>query len=91
MSNRLDDCRRTALEEQAYAEAGGIFADCLKQFPVSREAVEQLERNLLKLALEAKIAASKPTEDFIQADDGVDWHTGLFWCWRSASARLRLK
>jgi hypothetical protein len=77
MSIRLDDCRRTALDEQIYTEAGGIFAEYLKQFPVSREAVEALERNLLKLALAAKIAASKPPENIIHADDGMPWHKGV--------------
>jgi hypothetical protein len=77
MSNRLDDCRRTALEEQACIEAGSIFAEYLKQFPVSREAVEALERNLLELALAAKMAASKPPENVIHADDGMPWHKGV--------------
>ena len=77
MSNRLDDCRRTGLEEQACTEAGGIFAEYLKQIPVSREAVEALERNLLKLALAAKIAASKPPENVIHSDDGMHWHKGV--------------
>ena len=77
MSNRLDDCCRTALDEQAYTEAGGIFAECMKQIPVSRGAVEALERNFLKLALAAKIAASKPPENVIHADDGMQWHKGV--------------
>jgi hypothetical protein len=76
MSNRLDDCCRTALEEQACIEAESILAKYLKQFPVSREAVEALERNLLELALAAKIAASKPPENVIQTDDGMHWHKG---------------
>ena len=76
MSNRLDDCCRTALEKQACIEAESILAKYLKQFPVSREAVEALERNLLELALAAKIAASKPPENVIQTDDGMHWHKG---------------
>ena len=77
MSNRLDDCRRTALGEQSGIEVGGIFAGCLKQFPVSREPVEALERNLLESARAVKIAASKPPENVIHADDGMPWHKGV--------------
>jgi hypothetical protein len=61
MSNQLHDRRPTALEEQAYTEARCIFAEYLKQLPVSREAVERIERNVVKLALAANMAASKPT------------------------------
>ena len=74
MSNRFDDRRPTAQEEQAYTEARRHFAEHLKQFPVSREAVERLERNIAKLALAANMAASKPTDNAIQVDDGTQWH-----------------
>ena len=50
MSNRFDDRRPTVLEEQAHAEASQHFAEHLKQFPVSREAVERLERNIAKIS-----------------------------------------
>ena len=52
-------------------------AKYLKQFPVSREAVEALERNLLELALAAKMAASKPPENVIHDDDGMPWHKSV--------------
>ena len=77
MSNRLADCGHTALEEQACIEAGGIIAEYLKQIPVSREAVEALERNLLKFALTAKIAASKAPDNIIHDDDGMPLHKGV--------------
>ena len=74
VSHRLDNCQATALKEQAYNEAESLFAEYLKLFPVSREAVEQLERNLLRLAFTAKMAASKPAVNVIQVDTGVAWH-----------------
>jgi hypothetical protein len=77
MSNRFDDRRPTALEEQAHAEASQHFAEHLKQFPVSREAVERLERNIAKTALAANMAAAKPTENIIQTDDGTQWHKSI--------------
>src|SRR5208282_4899918 len=79
MSNRFDDCRLTALEEQAYAEAREHFAEHLKQFLVSREAVERLERNIAKTALAANMAASKPTpkENIIPVDGSGQWHKNV--------------
>ena len=76
MSNRFDDRRPTTLEDQAYAEAVQHFAEHLKQFPASREAVDRLERDIAKIGLAVNMAASKPTlkENFIQADDGAQWH-----------------
>jgi hypothetical protein len=73
MSNRFDDQRPTVLEEQAYAEARQHFAEPLKQFPVSREAVERLERSLSVIALAANMAAAHPTDKVVQADDGATW------------------
>ncbi len=73
-SNRLDHCLPTALVVQACSEAECLIAEYLKLFPVSHEAVELLERNLLKLALAANIAALKPAENIIQVDAGVVWH-----------------
>jgi hypothetical protein len=74
MSNRFDDRLPTAQEVQACSEAECLFAEYLKLFPVSHEAVEQLERNLSKLALAANVAASKPEESIIHVDAGVAWH-----------------
>ena len=79
MSNRFDDHRPTALEDQAYAEASQHFAEHLRQFPVSREAVERLERNIAKTALAANMAAAKPTpkENIIQVDGSRQWHKSV--------------
>ena len=79
MSNRFDDRRPTALEDQAYAEARQHFAEHLKQFPVSRQAVERLERNIAKTTLAANMAASKPTpkENIIQVDGDGQWHKSV--------------
>ena len=74
VSNRLDSRQATALEEQAYNEAECLFAEYMKLFPVSREAVEQLERNLLRLAFTAKMAASRPAANVIQVDAGGPWY-----------------
>jgi hypothetical protein len=74
ISNRFDNCRPTALEVEACTEAERLFAEYLKLFPVSREAIELLERNLLRLALAAKMAASKPGASIIHADAGGSWH-----------------
>jgi hypothetical protein len=79
MSNGFDDRRPTVLEEQAYAEASQHFAEHLKQFPVSREAVERLERNIAKTTLAANMAASKPTpkENIVQVDGDGQWHKSV--------------
>ena len=79
MSNPFDHRRPTELEDKAHAEAVRHFADHLKQFPTSREAVERLERDVAKIALAANMAASKstPKENIILADDGAQWHKGV--------------
>jgi len=76
MSNPFEHRRPTALEDKAHAEAVRHFAEQLKQFPASREAVERLEKNSAKIALAANLAASKPTlnQNVIQANDGAQWH-----------------
>jgi hypothetical protein len=76
MNNPFEHRRPTELEDNAHAEAVRHFAEHLKQFPASREAVERLERDADKIALTANRAATKPTpkENVIQADDGKQWH-----------------
>ena len=76
MNNPFEHRRPTELEDNAHAEAVRHFAEHLKQFPASREAVERLERDADKIALAANRAATKPTpkENIIQADDGRQWH-----------------
>ena len=79
MSNPFEHRRPTELEDKAHAEAVRYFAEHLKQFPASREAVERLERDVAKIALAANRAASKPTpkENVIQAGDGKQWHKSV--------------
>jgi hypothetical protein len=79
MNNPFEHRRPTELEDKAHAEAVRHFAEHLKQFPASREAVERLERDADKIALAANRAATKPTpkENVIQADDGKQWHKSV--------------
>lgn len=89
MGSRFDSRRLTTLEEQAYTEATEHFAEHLKQFTASRLAVERLERDMAKIALAANMAASQPTGNIIQVDDGEQWHKGvalmenIYFCHRS--------
>lgn len=77
MSSRLDDHRLTELEDKAHAEAVRHFAEQLDSFLISREAVERLERNLSIMALAANMAATKPSGNTIQADDGAEWYKSI--------------
>ena len=76
MSNQFDNRRPTELEDKAHAEAVRHFAEHLRQYPASRQAIDRLERDLAKIALMANMAASKPglQKDFIETDDGRQWH-----------------
>jgi hypothetical protein len=69
----------TDLEDKSHAEAVRHFAEHLKQFPASREAVERLERDATKITLAASMAVIKPTpkQNVIQADDGAQWHKSV--------------
>ena len=53
MSNPFEHRRPTEQEDKAHAEAVRHFAEHLKQFPVGREAIERLERDVAKIALAA--------------------------------------
>ena len=79
MSNPFEHRRPTELEDKAHAEAVRHFAEHLKQFPASREAVERLERDIAKIALAANMAAARPTpqQNIILADDGAQWHKNV--------------
>jgi hypothetical protein len=79
MSHLFEHRRPTELEDKAHAEAVRHFAEHLKQFPASREAVERLERDIAKIALAANMAAARPTpqQNVIQTDDGKQWHNDL--------------
>ena len=79
MSNPFEHRRPTELEDKAHAEAVRHFAEHLKQFPASREAVERLERDVSKIALAVNMAAARPMpqKNVIQADDSVHWHRSV--------------
>jgi hypothetical protein len=79
MSHPFDHRRPTELEDRAYAEAVQHFAEPLKQFPASRDAIDRLERDVAKIALAANMAAARPIsrENAIQADDGAQWHKAV--------------
>lgn len=76
MSNPFEHQRPTELEDKAHAEVIRHFAGHFKQFPASRETIDRLERDIAKISLAANMAASKPKlkENFVQADDGAQWH-----------------
>ncbi len=90
--NTFNDRRPSDIEEKAHAEAMRHFAEHLRQFPASQDAVKRLERNATKTALAASAAASHPTAQGnpILADDGTQWHKGddlfdnIFVCHRSS-------
>jgi hypothetical protein len=71
--------RPTELEDKAHVEAVRHFAEHLKQFPVSRDAIKHLERGLAQTALAVTMAASRPTtpRNAILTDDGAQWHKGV--------------
>jgi hypothetical protein len=71
--------RPTPLEDRAYAEARQHFIEHLNQFPVSQDAVKNLERNLASTALAVSTAATKspPQGSPVQTGDGLQWHRGI--------------
>lgn len=76
--NTFNDRRPSDIEEKAHAEAMRHFAEHLRQFPASQDAVKQLERNAAETALAVSAAASHSTAQGtpILADDGTQWHKG---------------
>jgi hypothetical protein len=75
--SRFDDNYHKALEEEVYIEMSQRFADDLKLSPVNQAAIARLEQKLTVVALAANMAASKPMENIIQADDGMNWHKDI--------------
>jgi hypothetical protein len=81
MSSYSFNRRPTEIEDQAHVEAVQHFAEQLKQFPASRDAVKRLERDIAKIALAILAASRRPLEaNPIVTDDGSQWHNsvGLF-------------
>src|SRR5437868_2391055 len=71
----------TEIEDRAHGEAVQHFAEQLKQFPASRDAVKRLERDIAKIALAILGASRRPLEaNPIVTDDGAKWDNsvGLF-------------
>jgi hypothetical protein len=67
------------MEDKAHTEAIRHFAEHLKQFPASHEAIDRLELGIAKIDLTANMAASKttPSGNAIQADDDTQWHKSV--------------
>jgi hypothetical protein len=77
--NPFTNRRPTELEDKAHAEAGRHFAEHLKQFPVSRDAIKHLERGLAQTTLAVNMAASRPMTqgNAILTDYNAQWHKGV--------------
>ena len=65
--------RPTPLHEQANIEAMQHFAEHLKQFKASCDALQNIERNLSMAASDASRAALQSSGNIIQTDDGTLW------------------
>lgn len=78
MSSRSFNHRSTEIEDHAHLEVVQHFADQLKQFPVSRDHVNRLERDIAKIALATMAASARPPQgEPIEADDNFLWHKGV--------------
>lgn len=78
MSSRSFNHHPTEIEDQAHLEVVQHFADQLKQFPVSRDHVNRMERDIAKIALATMAASGRPPQgEPIQADDGFLWHKSV--------------
>jgi len=91
MSSHSLSHRSAEVEYQARPQAVQHFADQLKQFPISREHVSRLERDIAKLALAAMAASSRRAHgEPILADDSFLWRKSaelfdnIFICHRNA-------
>jgi hypothetical protein len=85
--------RPTEIEDQAHGEAVQHFAEQLKQFPASRDAIKRLERDIAKIALAILATSRRPLEaNPIVTDDGTQWRKGVelfdnvFVCYRQTTA-----
>jgi len=70
--------RPTEMEDEAHVEAVRHFAEPLKQFPTSRDAVKHLERDVAKTALAVLAASQRPPQGIpLLAVDGSQWHKSV--------------
>ena len=60
-NNQFIDRRPTAIEEQAYCETKAQFAEHLTQFGLGRDAIENLEPNMVVVGQSVVEAASRRT------------------------------
>src|SRR6185312_2048734 len=78
MSSRSFNRRSNEIEDQVHLEVAQHFADQFKQFPVSRDHVNRLERDIAKIALATMAASGRPPQgESIEADDNFLWHKGV--------------
>ena len=76
--NPFNNQRPTEIEDKAHVEAVRHFADHLKQFPASRDAIKHLERDVAKTALDVLAASQRPPQgNPLLADDGSQWHESI--------------
>ncbi|PYJ63904.1 MAG: hypothetical protein DME24_00470 [Verrucomicrobia bacterium] len=76
--NPFNNRRPTEIEDQAHVETVRHFAEPLKQFPTSRDAVKHLERDVAKTALDVLAASQRPPQgNPLLADDGSQWHESI--------------
>ena len=75
-NNQFNDRRPTALEEQAYLETKETFAEHVRQFGLGRDAIENLERNMVGVAQSVIEADSRRTGqgDALLVGDGLKWN-----------------
>jgi len=71
--------RPSALEAQAAADIRQQFAEHLRQFPVSRTAIEHFEKDISRLSLAINMATARtsPSRIRIQTNDGAIWYKNL--------------
>jgi hypothetical protein len=93
MKRVMSSHRPTEIEDQAHAEAVRYFAEQLKQFPASRDAVKRLERDIARIALAILADSRRPREaNSIVTDDGTQWCKGVdlfdnvFVCYRQTTS-----
>jgi len=76
--NPFNNRRPTEIEDQAHVEAVRHFAEPLKQFPTSRDAVKHLERDVAKTALAVLAASQRPPQgNPLLTTDGSQWHESI--------------
>jgi hypothetical protein len=93
--NPFNSRRPTETEDKAHVEAVRHFAEHLKQFPASRDAVKHLERDATKTAQAVlAVAQGTPPGSPLLTDDGAQWRKSvdlfdnIFLCHRSTASGM---